>query len=248
MSVNDTKTRIYLELAVSDLTEFESDMGKIATMADALDIACVSLALNHDASLDGSLKPFIGKIQEKGIAVVLILPQAGLLREDMEAGADVAQLDETVLAEQLARIDQLAVDGVHLGAAQAIVSQFEEIRDRLDKNAIMGADCGLSRHLAMAFGEAGADYIAFSALSNEPVPLDDLGEELTNMVSWWQDLFEIPCVALNPCDRSELEALLKIPADFVTIGAKLWPHLRDDPDFFGWLAGQCPQVERSAQE
>jgi len=248
MSVNDVKTRINLELSVSDMSEFESDMGKITTMADELDIACVSLLLDFDATRDSSLKPFIGKVQEKGIAVVLVFPQDSPSREDLDGGADVAQLDETCLAGQLARVSQLAGDGVHLGRTQAVISEFEEARHLLGENAIIGADCGLSRHLAMAFGEAGAEYVGFSVSSSQPVPLDAPGDELTNMVNWWQDLFEIPCVALNPSDRSELEALLQIPADFVTIGAQLWPHLRDDPDFFKWLAGQCPQMERSGQE
>ena len=152
-------------------------------------------------------------------------------------------LEESDLEDELlTRVDEVGADGIHLPLGFAEPDLLKKTRIILGKNAIIGADCNLSRHQAMSVGEADTDYIAFSASPEEP------GEQLANMVSWWQELFEIPCVAANICDQSQLELLLQIPAEFIAIGAPLWSRLRDDPDFIKWMGEQCPLTQVVGQE
>ncbi|MCF6198227.1 MAG: thiamine phosphate synthase [Hyphomicrobiaceae bacterium] len=244
MSVNDKKTRLYLNIPATDLDGFDRDMSAVEQLPTQLDLACVSLKLHDDPAHDGPLKPFIDKIQQKGVAVVLELPQLSPLDNELGDGRELspALLAKSPLVEHLARIDSLQADGLHLPPPLASPLWLEKARMTLGKDVIIGVDCGLSRHLAMSLGDAGADYIGFSIAQSEPY------EQLVNMVGWWQDLFEIPCVALNPGDRTELETLLQIPTDFIALGAALWPRFRDDPDFAKWVIGQCPLTEQTRQE
>lgn len=242
MSVNNEKTRLYLSIPATDLDDLERNISAAEQLASQLDLACVALTLPDGPTQDRSLKPLIDKIQQKGVAVVLELPRNSLL--DDERGDDPApdMWAKSSLVEHLARIDNLRADGLHLPPPLVSPAMLEKARITLGNNAIIGVDCGLSRHLAMSLGDAGADYIGFSAAQNEP---DD---QFANMVSWWQDLFEIPCVALNPGDQSQLETLLHIPADFIALGAALWPRLRDDPDFTKWMVRQFPLLTQTGQE
>lgn len=109
----------------------------------------------------------------------------------------------------------LRADGVHLPASPDIEKQYAEARDILGNRFVVGVDAGASRHDAMALGEAGADYIGFT-IDGGPGVLDGL-----DMIRWWAEIFEIPCVALGIASPAQAQAALDAGADFIGL------HLRN---------------------
>jgi thiamine-phosphate pyrophosphorylase len=68
----------------------------------------------------------------------------------------------------------------------------------------------------MTVAEAGADYIAFGA----PAHLKDRdkGRDRRNdLVAWWAEIFQVPCVAFDVETAQEAEALARSGADFVAV-------------------------------
>lgn len=107
----------------------------------------------------------------------------------------------------------LSADGLHLTDAED--TSFAKARTRLGNAAILGVSCGDNRHVAMTLAEMGADYIAFGG-----APLDS--EQRAELVAWWSEIFQIPCVALDVEDADEAARLAKLGADFVVPSASLW--------------------------
>jgi thiamine-phosphate pyrophosphorylase len=101
-------------------------------------------------------------------------------------------------------------DGIHI---QASPSAYAEARALLGKDAIIGADCGNSRHLAMTMGELGADYIAFSGL---------LPARPASIIGWWSGLFELPGVALDPAGEEDARVFIAEGADFIRPADAMW--------------------------
>ena len=73
---------------------------------------------------------------------------------------------------------------------------YAAARKAVGGQAIVGVLAGTSRHEAMEAGEAGADFIGF-----DPDP---------EIVSWWTEMMEVPCVAAVP------------EADFRRVSAEGW--------------------------
>jgi thiamine-phosphate pyrophosphorylase len=68
----------------------------------------------------------------------------------------------------------------------------------------------------MELGEGGADYVAFGV----PAHVEDrarAAERQLGLVSWWSEVFEIPCVALNVSDTEQARRLAEAGADFVGV-------------------------------
>ncbi len=119
---------------------------------------------------------------------------------------DVALLLETdALAAR-----KLGADGVQLGPDPSL---FAEARALLGADAVVGVDCGASRHLAMTMGERGADYIGFSGMATAAEP---------SIIAWWSELFELPCVALDPVEEHDALRLKAEGADFITPSLAMW--------------------------
>jgi thiamine-phosphate pyrophosphorylase len=101
---------------------------------------------------------------------------------------------------------------------------YDAARKRLGASAIVGADCGASRHFAMEMAEAGADYVG----------LANGGEGGSDLIAWWGELFEVPCVALDPVEPEEAGALARLGADFVRPAEAMW----DSPDHAGTIVSR----------
>lgn len=73
----------------------------------------------------------------------------------------------------------------------------------------------------MTMAEQGADYIAFGELqaSGETAP-----DDLTELIRWWNEIFEIPCVAWlgEQNGEQDLRRFVEAGADFVCVDIRFW--------------------------
>ena len=113
---------------------------------------------------------------------------------------------------------RLKADGVHLGQGDGDV---REARKALGRDAQIGVTCHASRHLAMEAGEAGADYVAFgSFFPSDTKPSEHRPEP--EILTWWQRLFEIPCVAIGGITPENCGSLVSAGADFLAVSHAVW--------------------------
>jgi len=163
----------------------------LSAAISAADVACCLIVPATGApTTAASAKPLVEAAQRAGVAALL---------------ANDVDLARTVRA-----------DGVHLEPVRTLPATYAAVRHTLGPDAIVGADVGLSRHDAMSLAEAGADYIAFGA----PAHLTDRDrarQRRDDLVSWWGEIFEIACVALDVETPAEAERLARAGANFVAI-------------------------------
>ena len=114
-------------------------------------------------------------------------------------------------------------DGVHVGQEDA---PYEEARSLLGPDAIIGVTCHDSRHLAMEAGEQGADYVAFGAFYDTATK-DAKTRAEPDILSWWQRLFEVPCVAIGGITPQNAAPLVAAGADFLAVSSSVWSYPSD---------------------
>jgi thiamine-phosphate pyrophosphorylase len=167
----------------------EAALGHLAAALAVAEVACVLIAPAPGAGLDArAAGPLVEAAQRRNAAALIV--------ED-------AQLARTLRA-----------DGVHLSVAKTGVSGYGEVRSLVGRGGIVGVDAGISRHDAMTVAEDGADYVAFGA----PGHLKDRAKARVRrdeLIAWWAEIFEAPCVALDVETPEEAEALARAGADFV---------------------------------
>ncbi len=101
-------------------------------------------------------------------------------------------------------------NGVHIPANEGL---YTPARQSIGSDAIVGVDCGVSRHDALTLAELGADYVAFGAPPGGTASDDDV----TGLVSWWQEVCEPPVVAWHRGGWEEATQLIAAGADFILI-------------------------------
>ena len=114
----------------------------------------------------------------------------------------------------------LGCDGVHVGQSDA---SYAEARRLVGPDRMVGVTCHDSRHLAMEAAEAGADYVAFGAFfpttTKDPKTAAD-----SELLSWWQEIMEVPCVAIGGITVENAKGLADAGADFVAVSAGVWGY------------------------
>ena len=123
-----------------------------------------------------------------------------------------------IVNDSIGLAKRLGADGVHLGQSDG---DPRDARAQLGPKAQIGVTCHDSRHLAMAAGEAGADYVAFGAFyptatketTHRPDP---------SILGWWSTLFELPCVAIGGITPDNAAPLIAAGADFLAVSASVW--------------------------
>ena len=123
-----------------------------------------------------------------------------------------------IVNDSISLAKRLGADGVHLGQSDGDVA---EARDRLGRDTQIGITCHNSRHLAMEAGEAGADYVAFGAFFPTTTKEVQHQAELETL-SWWQALFELPCVAIGGITPENCTPLITAGADFLAAAGSVW--------------------------
>lgn len=133
---------------------------------------------------------------------------------------DVADLQELGLAVLVADVEprivsRLRADGLHVTNSEfAIV----DLRMSLPRDAMVGVDCGTSRHAAMEASEQGADYVGFHQRAQT------IGEPL---IGWWNDIAEIPAVPLDAVTVDDVAKLKPQNPDFLRPMDEMWQSPED---------------------
>jgi thiamine-phosphate pyrophosphorylase len=114
----------------------------------------------------------------------------------------------------------IGADGVHLGQNDM---PLKEARSLLGDNMIIGVTCHSSKHNAMTAGEASADYVAFGAFF--PTTTKEVGELADqSILKWWNELFEVPCVAIGGITVDNAPELITKGSDFIAVSSGIWNH------------------------
>lgn len=125
-----------------------------------------------------------------------------------------------IVNDDMALAKRLGADGVHLGQGDG---DPREARRLLGPDAQIGVTCHDSRHFAMEAGEAGADYVAFGAFF--PTTTKDVEHHPEpEILTWWQGLFELPCVAIGGITPDNAQVLIDAGADFLAVSSAVWAN------------------------
>lgn len=178
-----------------------------------------------DPMVGGGLAPDdLARALDAGAVACVLLRSAGAsedaLRAAVEALRPVAHARDVafLVEDRIALARETGCDGVHLISGGPAVGPA---RQALGVEAIVGVQCGASRHAAMLAAEAGADYVAFDGGAGERWWEAAADPEL---IAWWQDIMTTPCVAVAGDDPRTAERLAAAGADFVAVGAAVWAH------------------------
>jgi thiamine-phosphate pyrophosphorylase len=118
--------------------------------------------------------------------------------------------------EQVARS---GADGANVSGVEAM----QEAVPTLKPDRILGVGGLITRHDAMAAGEAGADYVLFGEPdANGERPS---AEAICERLDWWAELFEPPCVGFATT-LDEARQFAAAGADFVLVGDAIWQDPR----------------------
>lgn len=123
-----------------------------------------------------------------------------------------------IVNDSIALAKRLKADGVHLGQKDGDPGQA---REELGREAQIGVTCHDSKHLAMEAGEAGADYVAFGAFFPSTTKATEFHPQ-PELLTWWAQLFEIPCVAIGGITPENCGALVEAGADFLAVCGAVW--------------------------
>ena len=115
---------------------------------------------------------------------------------------------------------ELGADGAHLGQGDMACARARKL---MGPDRILGVTCHDSRHLALEAGEAGADYVAFGAFYPTQTKAT-LHQADPSLLSWWQEMIEIPCVAIGGVTTANASPLVEAGADFLAVSYGVWAH------------------------
>lgn len=123
-----------------------------------------------------------------------------------------------VVNDSVTLAKRLKADGVHLGQSDG---DIKEAREELGSEVQIGVSCHASKHFAMEAGEAGADYVAFGAFFESGTKETEHRAEL-ELLNWWSQLFELPCVAIGGITPDNCVPLVEAGADFLAVSGAIW--------------------------
>ncbi len=172
-----------------ELSTFSNDL---SSLLDNFDIACVRLRCASEAADD------IGRAADN-------------LREVCHAR------EVPLVVENHGKIALThGLDGVHLTDG---ARQIRDMRKLLEDDAIIGSFCENSRHYGLTAGEAGADYVSFGPLAENPLSTTDPVDFDT--FEWWSQMIEIPVVAEGAITLETAEKLAPV-TDFFALGPEVF--------------------------
>ncbi|MBX3506947.1 MAG: thiamine phosphate synthase [Parvibaculum sp.] len=149
-------------------------------------------------------------------------PETDAIRRATEALMPLAQAREVafLINDRPDLAAELGADGAHIGQTDMA---YAEARKLLGPDRIIGVTCHASRHLAMEAGEAGADYVAFGAFYKTDTK-EPISRAQPDILTWWSELFELPCVAIGGITPENAAPLVRAGADFLAVSSGVWSH------------------------
>lgn len=138
-----------------------------------------------------------------GAVAALVLPPSALTPEVLALRR--SHRLPLIVRDDPALAKAQGLDGVHLADGAAVAGA----RRVLGPGALIGVDCGLSRHAAMVAGEAGADYVLFGSLDLAPPGA------VADLVTWWRELFVLPCAAAGRFSPESARRMATAGAEFI---------------------------------
>lgn len=187
--------RLYL-ITPPRLDDLAGFAALLAQTLDAGDVAALQIRLKDasDEMIGAAVAALSPVAQARGVAVILND------RPDLAA--------------------RLGCDGVHVGQSDM---PCREARRLMGPDRMVGVTCHDSRHLAMEAAEAGADYVAFGAFF--PTTTKDAPTRADpEILRIWQEVMEIPCVAIGGVAVENAAGLAAAGADFLAVSAGVWAH------------------------
>jgi thiamine-phosphate pyrophosphorylase len=150
------------------------------------------------------------------VAAVLVRLEPAPERAMIEAVKQLAPAVQSagvalLVADRADIVARAGADGAHLTGVDALNAALPSLKP----TRIAGVGGLRIRHDAMLAAEAGADYVMFGepgADARRP-PFD----AIIDRVTWWAELFEIPCVAYA-ASLDEIGPLCAAGADFAALG------------------------------
>ncbi|MBT5186865.1 MAG: thiamine phosphate synthase [Kordiimonadaceae bacterium] len=193
-----TDTRLYLITP----SEFELDTFAVQ-LQDALeggDVASVQLRMknSYDEDIIKAAKTLMPICHAKDVAFIL------------NDRPDIAH--------------KVGADGVHIGPEDMTL---KEARAIVGNAQVIGVTCKDSKHLSMTAGEQGADYVAFGAFYPTTTKIATSVAEPA-ILNWWQELFELPCVAIGGITVDNAAEMSAAGADFIAVCSGVWDY-KDGP-------------------
>lgn len=189
------RCRLYL-ITPPRLADPEAFARDLAAALDAGDVAAVQLRLKGASDED----------VRRAIGVLCPVAQTRDIAFLLNDRADMAA--------------ETGCDGVHIGEEDM---SYQEARAAVGEEAIVGVSCYDSHHRAIAAAEKGADYVAFGAFyptaTKEP-----RGRPKPEILSWWQDVMVVPCVAIGGITPENCAPLVHAGADFLAVVSAVWDH------------------------
>jgi thiamine-phosphate pyrophosphorylase len=173
-------------------------------MAPALENTALDREALTSAIRGGDIAALVAQQQTPGF------PPLGNEILDLAQSHDIACLQ----ASEHALNDLSGFDGAHLSVG-ADLDTLRQARQKLGKQALLGAVAGPTRDDAMRRGETGMDYLAFAPQAGEDLPTLEL-------ISWWCDLFVIPCVITGKITLRNAAPFIRAGADFLMLPASIW--------------------------
>jgi len=115
---------------------------------------------------------------------------------------------------------RLGCDGVHIGQQDA---SYDEAREAMGRDRIVGVTCHGSRDLAFEAGEAGADYVAFGAFFPTATKEVQFRADI-ELLQWWAEFMTVPCVAIGGITVENAPPLIAAGADFIAVSSGVWNY------------------------
>ena len=187
-------------------------------MADLYLLTPPKIEADFTATLDatlkaGSVSALQLRLKEHSVSEIETLAPE-LIAISHTHGVSVIMNDDPELAARL------GCDGVHVGQDDASLNDARAI---VGPKAIVGVTCHDSRHLAMTAGERGADYVAFGAFFETATKSPKARADL-DILSWWTELFELPCVAIGGITIDNAPSVIDAGADYIAVCGGVWSH------------------------
>ena len=195
LGMSDPATQLYLITppTISDLAAFGD---QLASAIDAGNVACVQLRLKDvdDDTVKRAAETLGPIVQNRDVAFL------------MNDRADLAV--------------ECGCDGVHIGQEDGT---YEEARQLIGREGIVGVTCHNSKQLAFEAGDKGADYVAFGAFF--PTGTKEPKTEATfELINAWTMMTTVPCVAIGGITPENCEPLVTVGADFLAVVGGVWNH------------------------